>query len=84
MIDTVKTWSPPEQLELIQAITRQLQGFYHFKDDNRPLQSNQIENSDLEDWAQLSQSGLEYAYGADEPEYSLTMLREQNPTYEAR
>lgn len=43
----------------------------------------QIEN-EHDDWLLLSQTGLANAYGADEPEYSLNLLKEPNPEYEGR
>lgn len=36
------------------------------------------------DWYALSAMGLARAYGDDEPEYDLNMLKEKNPNYEAR
>jgi len=36
------------------------------------------------EWAGLSLKGLAGAYGEDEPEYSLSLLREPNPDYEGR
>ncbi len=36
------------------------------------------------DWYALSALGLARAYGDDEPEYDLNMLKEKNPNYEAR
>ncbi|GEM_PF-288223 len=33
-------------------------------------------------WINLSAQGLAAAYGDDEPEYSLTLLKESNPEYE--
>jgi hypothetical protein len=39
-----------------------------------------VENDkEYEDWMQLSINGLEYAYGDDEDEYSLDMIKEPNP-----
>ena len=35
-------------------------------------------------WRQLSAQSLARAYGADEPEYTLDMVREPNPRYEVR
>ncbi len=35
-------------------------------------------------WLKLSSEGLSLAYGDDEPEYPLTLIKEPNPTYEAR
>ena len=37
-----------------------------------------------EDWSQVSLRELEYAYGDDEPEYGLELLKEPNPLYEGR
>jgi hypothetical protein len=37
-----------------------------------------------EDWARLASGGLERAYGDDEPEYSLDLIKEANPEYEGR
>ena len=41
-------------------------------------------DEDQADWAILSQKVLSNAYGEDEPEYSLDMIKEQNPEYERR
>lgn len=37
-----------------------------------------------EAWYQLSSQGLTYAYGDDEPEYALDLVKEPNPDYEGR
>jgi hypothetical protein len=37
-----------------------------------------------EDRAQLGLESLERAYGDDEPEYSLDLIKEANPEYDAR
>lgn len=37
-----------------------------------------------EGWMNLSEQGLNAAYRADEPEYSLTLIREVNLEYEGR
>ena len=34
-------------------------------------------------WINFSAQGLAAAYGEDEPEYPLHLIKEQNPTYEA-
>ena len=36
------------------------------------------------DWARLSLESLARAYGDDEPEYSLDLIKEANPDYEGR
>jgi len=41
-------------------------------------------DSEHEGWLILSGQRLEDAYGEDEPEYSLDLLKEVNPYYEAR
>ena len=37
-----------------------------------------------EDWARLALESLERAYGDNEPEYSLDVIKEANPEYEGR
>ena len=37
-----------------------------------------------EDWTRLALENLERAYGDDEPEYSLDLIKEANPEYERR
>lgn len=46
-----------------------------------PKQTNDNEH---EAWLFLSGQRLEAAYGEKEPEYSLNLLKEVNPDYEAR
>jgi hypothetical protein len=36
------------------------------------------------EWLYLSKLALAYAYGDNEPEYSLDMIKEVNPEYEGR
>ena len=38
-------------------------------------------STDGEDWYRLSASALAAAYGTDEPDYSLSLLKEENPHY---
>jgi hypothetical protein len=40
------------------------------------------EDSEREDWTRLSLRSLENAYGENEPEYSLDMIKRPNPEYE--
>ena len=42
------------------------------------------EDDEREDWARLAMQSLERAYGDDEPEYTLDMIKEWNPDYERR
>lgn len=39
-------------------------------------------DADREDWLRLSAARLETAYGPDEPEYSLSSVRELNPHFD--
>jgi hypothetical protein len=39
-------------------------------------------DSEREDWWRLSSQRLAEAYGEDEPEYTLEMIKEPNPDYE--
>jgi hypothetical protein len=41
-------------------------------------------DEEREDWARLSLESLEWAYGDNEPEYSLDLIKEANPEYEGR
>jgi hypothetical protein len=45
-----------------------------------------VESSEGErdDWINLSSAGLSYAYGQEEPDYSLNLIKEPNPDYERR
>lgn len=56
--------------------------------DNLPVIKNKkakllilFEENEQEDWYQLSNKGLSAAYGEDEPDYTLNMLKEPNPDY---
>ncbi|HEX8195690.1 MAG TPA: hypothetical protein VF571_05715 [Pyrinomonadaceae bacterium] len=42
------------------------------------------EDDEREDWARLAMQSLERAYGDDEPEYTLDMIKEWNRNYERR
>lgn len=44
----------------------------------------EMEKGDREDWTLFSLANLERAYGSDEPEYSLDLIKEVNPKYEGR
>ena len=41
-------------------------------------------DDEREDWARLALENLERAYGDNEPEYSLDLIKEANPEYEGR
>lgn len=42
-----------------------------------------LEDEDIE-WPQISYQSLKRAYGKDEPEYSISEVKEPNPNYESR
>lgn len=44
----------------------------------------EMQNEEREDLTRFSLSNLERAYGDDEPEYSLDLIKEANPKYEGR
>lgn len=50
---------------------------------NTKLVVSVIQTQD-EDWTSFSLANLERAYGDDEPEYSLDLIKEANPKYEGR
>ena len=41
-----------------------------------------VEDEEREDWLLIAGAGLERAYGEDEPDYPLSLLKEPNPDYE--
>lgn len=60
---------------------------YDLKPDSRLLVTvlpEVRERGDDDSLIQISTLGLAQAYSDDEPEYSLDLLRERNPTYEGR
>jgi len=44
----------------------------------------QQSSDEHEEWLMLSKKGLSNAYGEDEVEYSVNMVKEVNPEYEGR
>jgi len=44
----------------------------------------QMPDEERQEWARFSLSNLERAYGDNEPEYSLDLIKETNPKYEGR
>jgi hypothetical protein len=44
----------------------------------------QMQDEERADWTHFSLANLERAYGEDEPEYSLDLIKEANPKYEGR
>jgi hypothetical protein len=44
----------------------------------------QMQNEEREDFTRFSLANLERAYGENEPEYSLNLIKEANPKYEGR
>lgn len=47
-------------------------------------EGDEEEKAFREFWQQLGAGSLSHAYGPDEPEYTLSMVREPNPGYEGR
>jgi hypothetical protein len=45
---------------------------------------NRRSTGEREEWLFVSGTGLAQAYGNNEPEYSLEMIKEANPEYERR
>jgi hypothetical protein len=42
-----------------------------------------LPDGEREKWLKLSAQGLNMAYGQDEPEYTLALVKEPNPSYQA-
>ena len=49
-----------------------------------PIHSGDAEEEERQDWLRLSLHGLAAAYGDDEPEYTIDMVKELNPDYQRR
>jgi len=43
-----------------------------------------MKDEEREDWTRFSLANLERAYGNNEPEYSLDLIKKANPKYERR
>ncbi len=41
-------------------------------------------DAERDDWANLAMQGLARAYGEDEPEYTVDMIKKANPKYKPR
>lgn len=59
---------------------------FSFKPDAKLLVTvlTEIDDAERDEWLRFSASGLNYAYGDDEPEYTLADLKEINPNCERR
>lgn len=78
---------------ITQIIESQVMDPYHLQ-LSRPIQATPhskvvvvvMAPDDLADerefWYRLSEQGLEMAYGDDEPDYSLAIIKEPNPEYQ--
>lgn len=44
----------------------------------------QLDDEERKEWTRFSLANLERAYGDDEPEYSVDLIKEVNPNYEGR
>ncbi len=55
----------------------------NINEEARPLVPKS-ENGELSEWTRLSLENLGRAYGDNEPEYSLDLIKEINPEYEGR
>jgi hypothetical protein len=49
-----------------------------------PTHAGSAEEEERQDWLRLSLHGLAAAYGEDEPEYTIDMVKELNPDYQRR
>ena len=47
-----------------------------------PMHRESAEEEERQDWLRLSMQGLAAAYGDDEPEYTIDMVKELNPDYQ--
>jgi hypothetical protein len=71
IVTSIKKLPPEQRLSLMELLAQSLRA------DLSP-------KAEQDDWQQLSVQGLSTAYGEDEPEYSASLIKEPNPTYESR
>jgi len=57
---------------------------YELEPNTRLVVSIIPENRERNDWVNFSLANLERAYGDDEPEYSLDLIKEENAEYEGK
>lgn len=65
-----------------EAIQLYMDGPIELEPDNSLTVAVPNDDEDREDWLRLSALGLEAAYGEDEPEYSLDLIKEPNPEFD--
>jgi hypothetical protein len=59
----------------------------HLKPTNKLLVTvltEQRDDQERSDWMEIAKDALSRAYSDDEPEYTVDMIKEQNPKYEPR
>lgn len=71
IVRSIKKLPPEQRLSLMELLAQS-------------LRADLSSNAERDDWRQLSVQGLNAAYGEDEPEYSVSLIKEPNPTYESR
>jgi hypothetical protein len=71
IVTSIKKLPPEQRLSLMELLAQSLRA------DLSP-------NAEQDDWRELSVQGLSTTYGEDEPEYSVSLIKEPNPTYESR
>ncbi len=71
IVTSIQNLPPEQRLSLMELLAQALRA------DLSP-------KAEQDDWRQLSAQGLNAAYGDDEPEYSASLVKEPNPTYESR
>lgn len=65
-----------------EAIQLYMDGPIELEPDNSLTVAVPNDDEDRKDWLRLSALGLENAYGEDEPEYSLDLIKEPNLEFE--
>lgn len=71
IVTSIEQLSPEQRLSLMELLAQS-------------LRADLSTNAEQDDWRQLSMQGLRAAYGEDEPEYPVSLIKEPNPTYESR
>ena len=70
IVTSIKKLPPEQRLSLMELLAQSLRA------DLSP-------KAEQDDWRQFSGQGLSAAYGDDEPEYPVSLIKMPNPTYES-
>jgi hypothetical protein len=71
LVISVKKLPPEQRLSLMEVLAQS-------------LRADLLTKTEQDDWQRLTVQGLNNAYGENEPDYPVSLIKEPNPTYESR